>query len=74
MKLDKYSRLKIASNILDFTIKDFAEDHNTSTQVIRDVAMGHSTSARLSEAIDSKIAEAEEAYQKHYSEKLARTE
>jgi len=70
MKLDKYSRLKIASNILDFTIKDFAEDHDTSTQVIRDVAMGHSTSARLSKAIDDKINEAEEAYRDHYGKNL----
>lgn len=64
MTLDKYSKLKIAGNVLDFTIREFAEEHGTSTQVIRDVCLDNTTSARLSKAIDEKIAEAEHVYDK----------
>ncbi len=53
MALDKYSQLKIAGNVLGFTIKEFAEENDTSIQVIRDVCLGYTTSARLTEAIDA---------------------
>lgn len=69
MALDKYSELKIAGNILGFTIKDFADEHDTSIQVIRDVALGHTTSARLTEAIDEKIKESNKAFDEHRRQK-----
>ena len=62
MSLDKYSRLKIAGNILGFTISEFADELETSIQVVRDVALGKTTSARISKAIDKKIKESEEAF------------
>jgi|GEM_PF-1953435 len=69
MTLDKYSQLKIASNVLGFTIKEFANENDTSIQVIRDVCLGYTTSARLTKAIDSKIKEGNEAFDRHRSEK-----
>lgn len=69
MALDKYSQLKIAGNVLGFTIKEFAEENDTSIQVIRDVCLGHTTSARLTEAVDSKIKEGNEAFDKYREEK-----
>ena len=70
MPLDKYSELKIAGNVLGFTIKEFAEENGTYVQVIRDVCLGHTTSARLSQAIDKRITEANKAFDQHRNSKL----
>jgi transcriptional regulator with XRE-family HTH domain len=59
MPIDKYSQLKIASNVLGFSLGDFAEDQGVSMQAIREVCKDNITSARLSKAVDQKIAEAE---------------
>lgn len=73
MILDKYSELKIAGNILGFTMQEFAKENNTSVQVIRDVAMGYTTSARLSKAINERIEEAEKIYRQHCKQNLTPT-
>ena len=52
-------------------MQDFAKEHDTYVQVIRDVAMGHTTSARLSKAIDDRIKEADRVYQEHRKKKVA---
>lgn len=71
MALDKYSQLKIAGHVLGFTISDFAKEHSTSIQVIRDVANGHTTSARLEKAIDDRIEEGNQAFDKYRKQKKA---
>lgn len=63
--LDKYSELKIAGNVLGFTMKQFAEENDTSVQVIRDVAFGYTKSQRLQAAIDKKIAQANQVWEEH---------
>lgn len=72
MPLDKYSELKIAGNVLGFTIKEFAEENDTSIQVIRDVCLGHTTSARLTKAVDDTIKEANEVFDRHRQQKISK--
>lgn len=71
MPIRKYSHLKIAGHTLGFTMKAFAAENGTSIQVIRDVAKGYTTSARLSEAIDEAIEEADKVLAEHRKNKLS---
>lgn len=72
MPIEKHKELKIASEVLDFTIKEFAEWHDTSSVVIIAVAKGTTKSARLMAAIDDIISKAEQEYLEHIVAKPAR--
>lgn len=71
MALDKYAQLKIAGNILGFTMKDFSEEVDAHPNVVRRVCEGRDTSARISKLVDQKIKEADEVYQQHRKKKVA---
>lgn len=71
MALDKYAQLKIAGNILGFTMKDFADEIDANPQVVKRVCEGTNTSARISKLVDQKIKEADEVYQQHRKKKVA---
>ena len=74
MALDKYSRLKIASNILDEPLKDMAASWDVTLQSVKGVCDGHITSERLEKNINAKISEAEALFDEHRDkEKLATT-
>lgn len=70
MSLNKYAKLKAAGSILGFTMKEFADELNTYPQVVADVAEDRTTSARISKAIDEKIAEAERVWDESRNTKL----
>jgi len=69
MALDKYAQLKVAGNILGFTMLDFANELGTYPQVVKSVCEGHTTSARISKAVDAKIKQAERAWDAHRKKK-----
>lgn len=70
MALDKYSRLKIASNVLDEPVTSMAESWNVTLQTVKGVCDGSITSARIEKRVDEKIDEAERIYDKYRSSKL----
>lgn len=69
MALDKYTQLKIASNVLNQTLSEMAEAWDVTVQTVRGVAMGNITSERILKNIDDKIDEAEEVYNDHKKQK-----
>lgn len=73
MALDKYTRLKIAGNVLDETITDMAESWGVHTQTVRGVCDGKITSARVLQLIEEKIAKAEQVYSDHRQKVKAQT-
>jgi hypothetical protein len=76
MTLDKYSQLKMAGNVLGFSMQEFADSIGTHPNVVRRVIGGKDTSARISKAVDVKIAEAEakfDEYRKHRDQKAPTT-
>ncbi len=73
MSLDKYTRLKIAANVLGKTMKDLADEAGVTHQTIKGVCDGRITSARTGDFIDSKIAEAEKIYSMHQEQKKIKT-
>lgn len=73
MALDKYSQLKIASNVLDEPLTQMASSWDVTLQTVKGVCDGSITSARIEKNIKNKIAEAERVYDQHRKEKLAGT-
>lgn len=65
MPFDKYSRLKIASNVLGQTMIEIADEWGCTTQAVRDVCTGRTTSARIENLINEKIEEAEQKYDEY---------
>lgn len=61
--MNKYKELKIASAVLEKSIKDFADEAGVSEVALRGVAQGTITSAKLSQFIDQKVSESEAKFQ-----------
>lgn len=69
MSIDKYSQLKIASNILDKSMQDFATEAGVTPQALRGVCNGDITSSRVSKFVDEKIETANEIFNDHLRER-----
>jgi len=69
MSFDKYTRLKIASNILGETLGSMADEWNVSTTTVRGVCDGKITSARIEKNIDEKIALSEKRFKEYQNKK-----
>lgn len=67
--IDKYSQLKIAATVLGKTMKELADEANCSMVTLRDVANDRATSARITQFISDKIAQADDIYREHRKQK-----
>ena len=62
MRLTKYQRLKISTNILSTTVRELGKQWQVNPQTIQKVCDGTITSARLESLIDETINRAENKF------------
>jgi len=65
MNLSKYQRLKISTNVLNTTVAELAREWGVTATAVKDVASGHTQSARLEKLIDQTISDAESKFKSY---------